>query len=54
MPNKFSSWVNLFDGWDKTGLPLSSRGGLAIWEGFVPDFRVGAPYKSINARVAER
>ena len=34
-----------FNGWDKTQLPLSSRGGSGIWEGFVPDLRTGASYK---------
>src|SRR5260370_33215894 len=44
--------VGEFNGWNKTQLPLSSRGKSAIWEGFLPDLRVGAPYKSINSRVA--
>ena len=37
--------VGEFNGWDKTQLPLSSRGGSGIWEGVVPDLRAGAPYK---------
>jgi 1,4-alpha-glucan branching enzyme len=34
-----------FNGWDKTQLPLSSRGGSGIWEAFVPDLHAGFPYK---------
>jgi 1,4-alpha-glucan branching enzyme len=34
-----------FNGWDKTGQPLSQRGSSGIWEGFLPAVAKGAAYK---------
>ena len=39
------SVVGDFNDWDGGRNPLASRGSSGLWEGFVPDVRVGARYK---------
>jgi 1,4-alpha-glucan branching enzyme len=45
-PNALAvSLVGPFNGWDDRSHPMSKRGGVGVWEVFVPDLQAGTHYK---------